>query len=55
MTLIPRIYDKKSFFEYDDENVMSIIRVKDNQSLNRARSSTVNNLMKLRESRYVEE
>jgi len=34
---------------------MKIIRVKDNQPQNRTRPSTGNNLMKLRESRYVEE
>lgn len=55
MILIPRIFNENSFFEYDEENVINIIRVKDNHSKNRARSSTGNNLMKFRESRYVEE
>ena len=55
MILIPRIFNENSFFEYDEENVIKIIRVKDNNSKNRARSSTGNNLMKFRESRYVEE
>ena len=55
MTLIPRIFNENSFFEYDGENVINIIRVKDNHSKNRTRSSSGNNLMKFRESRYVEE
>ena len=53
--MIPRIFNKNCFFEYDEDNVLKIIREKENKPQNRARPSMGNNLMQFRESRYVEE